>query len=308
MWLADGQETGMTRCSSLAASLALCAMKLDAQTVPGNFAEVPLERLSDRSFGPLGTRALAIRKDDWKHAETTHFVYHYFQSFVAAPVSVEAEFFYTIVAKELGRDTSQWERKCHIYVFEKREDWTQFQAAGQLDPWTGGLCAGGELFIMRDPQVKWKGDTLGHEVAHLVMFRFVGPGVPLWLNEGFAEYAASRGYAAFWRARGYVARPRAQAVDPARWIPLAELTAATTYPADVLKVTTFYNESERLVRFLSGVDKAGFLRLLEALAQGSRFDTALAKGFPGKFFDLAALERAAKDYATREHGTSIQDR
>lgn len=274
----------------------------------GNFAEVPFERLSDRTLGALGTRALAIRRGEWKHAETAHFIYHYFQSFIAAPVSVEAEFFYTVIAKELGRDTSQWERKCHIYVFEKREDWAQFQTAGQLDPWTGGLQMAGELFIVREPQVKWKGDTLGHEVAHLVLHRFFGPGIPLWLNEGFAEYAAARGYAAFWRARGYQARPRAQAVDPAQWIPLAELTAATAYPADTAKVTAFYNESERVVRFLSGVDRVGFQRLLEALAQGNRLDTALGKGFPGKFADLAALERVAKDYATKEHGTALQDR
>ena len=75
-----------------------------AQTVPGDFKEVAFERLSDRSLGALGTRALAIRGNEWKHAETPHFVYHFFQSFVAAPVSVEAEFFYSIVAKELGRD------------------------------------------------------------------------------------------------------------------------------------------------------------------------------------------------------------
>jgi hypothetical protein len=279
-----------------------------AQTVPGNFAEVPFDHLSDRSIGTLGTRALAIRKADWKHAETAHFVYHFFQSFIAAPVSVEAEFFYTIVARELGRDTSQWERKCHIYIFEKKEDWAQFQAAGQLDPWTGGLFSGSELFIVREPQVKWKGDTLGHEITHLVLHRFFGAGIPLWLNEGFAEYAASRGYAAYWRARGYIAKPRTQAVDPAQWIPLTELTSATTYPGDVVKVRTFYNESERLVRFLSGIDKAGLQRMLEALAQGNRFDTALSKGFPGKFLSLPALETAAKEYATREHGTTIQDR
>jgi len=272
-----------------------------AQTTPGNFAEVPFERLTDRTIGSLGTRALAIRKADWKHAETAHFVYHYFQSFIAAPVSVEAEFFYTVVAKELGRDTSQWERKCHIYIFEKPEDWAQFQVAGQLDPWTGGLHAAGELFIVRDPAVKWKGDTLGHEVTHLILHRFFGPGIPLWLNEGFAEYAASRGYAAFWRARGYNSRPRSQAVDPAKWIPLTELTSATSYPADVLKVSVFYSQSERVVRYLSSVDKAGFQRFLEALAQGSRFDTALSKGYSGKIFDLAALERAAKEYATRDH-------
>jgi hypothetical protein len=278
-----------------------------AQTVPGNFTEVPFDRLTDRTVAPLGKRALGIREKDWKHAESAHFVYHFFQSFVAAPVSVEAEFFYNVVAKELGRDTSQWERKCHIYVFEKQEDWSAFKTLGMLDPWTGGLHAAGELFIVRDPQSKWKGDTLGHEVTHLIIFRFFGNGIPLWLNEGFAEYSASKGYAAFWRARGYSARPRSQAVNPATWIPLDQLTVMVGYPADFTQVETFYRQSERLVRFLSATDKPGFQRFMEAMAQGNRFDSALSKAFPGRFMGVAALETAAKEYATKDHGTTVQN-
>ena len=296
---------------SLLCSLAVLVLGVAAEaqnTTAGNFTEVPFERLTDRSIGQLGSRALTIRKAEWKHAESAHFVYHFFQSFVAAPVSVEAEFFYSIVAKELNKDTSQWERKCHIYIFDKAEDWDSFRTVGQLDPWTGGLCTGGELFIPRDAQMKWKGDTLGHEVTHLVIFRFFGNGVPLWLNEGFAEYAASRGYASFWRARGYAAKPKSQAVNPAKWIPVAELTSLTAYPLDVTQVYTFYNESERLVRYLASVDKAGFLRLLEAMAQGNRFDTALSRAFPGRFNSINALDAAAKEYATKEHGTTLQDR
>lgn len=289
-------------------SILLFAAAASTALAEAEFKDIPFASLSDRNVSPLGNKALAIRASEWKHAESPHFVYHFFQSFVAAPVSVESEFFYSIVAKELGRDTAQWERKCHVFIFDKQEDWNQFKVSGQLDPWTGGLCAGGELFLVRDAQRKWKGDTLGHEVTHLVVHRFVGTGIPLWLNEGFAEYAASRGYAAFWRARGYKANPRSQAVSPAQWIAVAALTSMVSYPSDELQVVTFYNESERLVRFLSAADKAGFLKFFEALSQGNHFDTALNKGFGGKFFNTEALEKAFKEYATKEHGSSIQDK
>jgi Peptidase MA superfamily len=288
--------------------LPLIAILGSSAAAQSEFKEVPFASLSDRTISPLGNKALGIRPTEWKHAETPHFVYHFFQSFIAAPVSVESEFFYSIVAKELNRDTAQWERKCHVFIFDKQEDWNQFKLSGQLDPWTGGLCTGGELFLVRDSQRKWKGDTLGHEVTHLVVFRFVGAGIPLWLNEGFAEYAASRGYASFWRARGYKATPHSQAVNPAQWIPVTSLTSMVSYPADELQVITFYNESERLVRFLAGTDKPGFLKFLEAMAQGNHFDTALNKGFSNKFFNTDALEKAFKEYATKEHGTSLQDK
>ena len=273
----------------------------------GALAEVPLAQLSDRALTPLGQAALGIRAAEWKHTESANFIYHFFHGFIAAPVSVEAEFYYRVIARELEKDTTQWERKCHIYVFERAEDWAEFQKRGALDPWTGGIHAAGSLFIQRDPQVKWKGSTLGHEVAHLVVERFFGAGVPLWLNEGYAEYAAARCHAAFHRARGYAARPTSRAVPEGMYLPVGQLTALLAYPQDVAQVHVFYSESERLVRFLSAADKRGFGTLLEALAKGSRFDTALAKGFGSRFMNLDALEREFKAYAIHENGAPLQD-
>jgi hypothetical protein len=270
-----------------------------------DFAEVAFSALSDRNVTALGTKALAIRASEWKHAETKHFVYHFFERFVAAPASVEAEFYYSTIAQDLGKDTSQWERKCHIFIFERPADWAQFQVGGALDPWTGGLHAQGELFVVRNADHKWKGHTLGHEITHLVIYRFFGNGVPRWLNEGFAEYAGERGYAAFYRARGYRARPMAPAVDPAKFFPLRELTGMLEYPRETERVAAFYDESERLVRYLIAADKAGFATFLAATAQGNQFESALGKGFGGRFSGLEAFERAFKEYATHEHGTSI---
>ena len=269
--------------------------------------EIALAQLSDRSLTPLGQAALSIRPNEWKHAESANFIYHYFHSFIAAPVSVEAEFYYRIVAKELEKDTTQWERKCHVFVFEADADWAEFQRKGALDPWTGGIHSGGSLFIQRNPEMKFKGSTLGHEVTHLVVERFYGAGVPLWLNEGYAEYAASRFYAAFNRARGYNARPRSRPVPAGLFQPVAQLTSMATYPKDVVEVGVFYSEAERLVRFLNAADKRGFGRFLEALAKGSRVETALTKGFGARFITLDALDREFKTYAIQENGTANSD-
>ena len=266
--------------------------------------EVSFSQLSDRNVSALGQAALSIRAGDWRHAESAHFVYHYFQSFVAGPVSAEAEFYYGVVARELGKDTARWERKCHVFVFEQAGDWAQFQTRGALDPWTGGLHVQGELFVLRNAQTRWKGHTLGHEVTHLVIHRFFGNGVPRWLNEGFAEYAGMRGFAAFHRARGYRSRPVSQSVDPARFIPLGELTAMLDYPAETERVMTYYDESERLVRFLSAVDKRGFGIFLEAMAQGARVETALGRGFGSRFPSLEALEREFKNYASKDYAAA----
>ncbi len=272
-----------------------------AQENVGGLPELSFAQLSDRNLAALGQAALSVRANDWKHAETKNFVYHFYHSFVATPVSVEAEYYYGVVAKELEKDTTQWERKCHIFIFEKPEEWAEFQKKGALDPWTGGLHSQGELFIQRDPSFKFKDNTLGHEITHLVVHRFFGNGVPLWLNEGYAEYASMRGYAAFQRARGYLAKPRSRSVDPGQMIPLATMTAQVAYPQDVTQVAPFYAQSERLVRFLSAADKRGFGVFFEALSKGNRFESALGKGFGPRFSSLDALEVEFKAYASKDH-------
>ncbi|MEO6786038.1 MAG: hypothetical protein ABI318_07885, partial [Chthoniobacteraceae bacterium] len=105
----------------------------------GAVTEIPFARLSDRALTILGKKALQIRPGEWKHAETEHFIYHFFDNPMASVVSVEAEFSYRVIATELGKDTSTWERKCHLFLFDDANDWKAFQKFGGLDPWTGGI-------------------------------------------------------------------------------------------------------------------------------------------------------------------------
>lgn len=280
----------------LLSALAACGQEQAASA--GAIPELRLEQLSDRTLTAFGERALAVRRAEWKHAETEHFIYHFFERPVASAVSVEAEFYYRVIAAELGRDTSKWERKCHLFVFHDEADWKAFQGFGGLDPWTGGIHSEGALFILRNPGWRAENNTLPHEITHLVLYRFFGPGIPLWLNEGFAEYAASRCRAAFYRARGYNSRPRAAPVDAESYIPLAELTAAAVYPREDAKVIAFYHQSQKLVRFLSAADRQGFFRFLDAMSKGARFETAAAASFGNRFLNLEAVEREFKSYAT----------
>src|SRR6266403_3686831 len=87
-----------------------------AQTGLNSLPEVEFSQLSQRDPNPLGERALSINPTQWKHGETDHFIYHFAHSYVATPVSVEAEFHYRVVAKELERDQRAGDTKSHIYI------------------------------------------------------------------------------------------------------------------------------------------------------------------------------------------------
>ena len=268
--------------------------------------EVEFSRLSQSDPNPLGQKALAIHPEQWKHGETEHFIYHFVDSFVVTPISVEAEFHYRVVIKELERDQSAVANnpKSHIYIFQKPEDWRQFQSAGQLEQWTGGIHSQGSLFIIRDPSYKFSDNTLGHEITHLIVHRFYPDGIPCWLNEGFAQYVSKGARANYLRARNYNARPHSRVIEQEKLIPLMELTAITTPPSD--RVETFYDESERLVRFFVATDKRSFLNFLDALARHQPFETALLQNYGTKFLTTAALEEKFREYAANEIGTSLQ--
>ena len=73
-----------------------------------------------------------------------------------------------------------------------------------------------------------------------------------------------------------------------------------TYPAGDERVVTFYQESQKLVRFLSAADKRGFLAFFEAMGKGARFETAARNNFGNRFLNLEAVEREFKGYATSQ--------
>ena len=264
-------------------------------------AEVEFARLTQQDRNPLGIKALAINAADWKHAETEHFIYHYQRSYVATPVAVEAEFHFRVVLKELAKSEVQWIEKAHIYIFEKPADWESFQSAGQLEPWTGGIQSGSSLFIVRNPAYKFTDNSLGHEVVHLMVRRLYGARVPLWLNEGLAQCLSKNAHASYQRARGYLAKPYSNGIPAEKLIPLSTLITMS-YPPGA-QVDTFYDQSERLVRFLIATDREKFIELLQLTANGEPFEAALARTSAATFPSLAALEEKFRPYATKDATT-----
>ncbi|MFL6530499.1 MAG: hypothetical protein ACJ8KX_08525 [Chthoniobacterales bacterium] len=279
--------------------------QLDSSPALGALEELELSKLSQRDLNPLGEKALAIHPEQWKHAEGEHFIYHFVHGFVATPVSVEAEFYYRVVAKALDREQQTSNTKSHIYIFETPEDWVQFQQLGSLEKWTGGIHSGGSLFILRDPRFKFADNTLGHEVAHLLVHRLYTEGVPTWIDEGFAEYISKTAHASFRRARGYRAKPHSQSIAGDDLIPLPTLIAFLRPPND--NVETFYEESERLVRFLIASDKPSFINLLDALGKHQPFETAFLRIYAGRFATTASLDERFREYASKDAPAAESD-
>jgi len=85
--------------------------------------------------------------------------------------------------------------------------------------------------MVRDPTYKFADNSLGHEIAHLILFRLYQRPLPRWLDEGFAEYVSRVARASYQRARNYNARPHSQSIPADQLIPLSRLTTLADYPA-----------------------------------------------------------------------------
>jgi hypothetical protein len=121
------------------------------------------------------------------------------------------------------------------------------------------------------------------------------------LNEGFAQFVSKGAQASFMRARNYNAKPLTQPIAAANFIPLTALTTMSYPPSP--QVETFYDESERLVRFLATADKTAFLSFLDAVGRHQPFESAFAQAYGTKFSSVEALEEKFRAYAS---STSLQ--
>jgi hypothetical protein len=90
-------------------------------------------------------------------------------------------------------------------------------------------------------------------------------------------------------------------ITASNYIPVATLTSMATYPDDVVQVSIFYQESEKLVAFLRAQSTEGFITFMDALSHGSELDTALWKGFGSRFATVDDLDREFADYAQRKY-------
>jgi hypothetical protein len=256
---------------------------------PAAAAEIPSlewKALSDTDITPVGKAALSYKKGEWKHAETKHFVYHYTDAREAETVYVHAEIYYGWVKDIFGVSEDRWKKKAHIFVFQDPEDWTDFLAKNRPGMEASAFTNGFELFIRRDPFYLAPMRILAHEITHVIVFRFLDGPIPLFLNEGFAEFISYRALA-MQAGKSEFDMRTLQLISQQDFIPLERLAEMKDYPQG--KIDTFYRESEWLVRTLIlKHDQSLFYALLMDVSGGKRFEDSLRQRYGNEMEAFAA--------------------
>lgn len=131
---------------------------------------------------------------EWKELAGEHFIVYYTQDEkFAKDVIDKAEYYYRRIATELGypryKNFWLWEKRVKIYIHPNRKSF--LKATGQ-PVWSEGMA---DYINKEIVSYAWSEDfllsLLPHEIAHLIFRDFVGfkGEVPLWLDEGVAQWA-----------------------------------------------------------------------------------------------------------------------
>lgn len=259
--------------------LAAAAFARPPQEVSAEALDIAAEAVDRAELLPADAALLDRPAYRWKHLQTEHFVLHHDQKIFAAKVARMGEEFYAAIAADLpGLRDRIAPRRSHVFVFRDPGDWAAIVAGTPgIDPWAASFVRGNAMYLQETGTAPAdKMGTLAHEMVHLVFNRFIPVRLPLWLNEGLAEYY---GEFAYRDARGLGQNRRAAFRSLKKRTPLAELLGATDYPADPRDVADFYATAKHLV---------GFLRLRFPAEKWNAFFAGMLEGRSGPDALLAA--------------------
>ncbi len=280
--------------STLAAMLLLLAAPTFARAATSTWNEVAAAGMDLRLETPRARAVLDAPEFSWRHAETEHFVVHFENGIFAAKVARMAEFFQTAIAEDLRGLEDRANGRSHIFIFRNPADWKQFlsRSGTGVAAWTFSFVEGPVMYLQPTADLGSSAGVLSHEMAHLVINRFMAGELPLWLNEGLAEWYGEFAYAEFKGVKK--SRRGVFRALPKTW-PIRETLRARSYPRDARKVDEFYQQSKYLVGFLQLEKPEAFASFVADLAAGGALDTALTRHYG--FLNDAEFEKAFWKFA-----------
>ncbi len=205
-----------------------------------------------------------------------------------------------------------------LYLFRARADYEAFLQRHDLN----GHNSGGMFFVTKDivglatwTEGKSRSQTLAvlqHEGFHQFAWRHIGPNIPVWVNEGLAQYFEDAILVRDRMTLGLAGSRRVQAVRGAiasgDVMPVAALLAMTPQQwggilrEDPARSELLYAQAWSIAYFLIHADggkyRAAFGTYLQLLSKSQDASQAYARAFGSS--DVSKLEKAWLAYAAKQ--------
>lgn len=246
------------------------------------------------------TLSFSIEQSNWQQLKGTHFIIYFVKNeTLAKEILDRAEVYYKTIADDLGYARYSkfwlWGNRIKIYICPDRIGY--LVATGQ-PLWSSGFADyKNKQIITYQWDEEFLDSFLPHEIAHLILRDFIGfnPEIPLWLDEGIAQWAEID-------KRIESEQLMKKIVKEKKFIPLREFTKIDIrVTADANFVKLYYMEAVSLVEFL--IKKYGtdsFRELCRQLRDGKSLSDAIRLSSPPKIKDLDELEAQWVEYVLTE--------
>ncbi len=205
-----------------------------------------------------------------------------------------------------------------LYLFKDRETYLAFMEKVGID----ANGSGGMFFVMPDNQglATWTGgrgrrevyEVLQHEGFHQFAYDYIGPALPVWINEGIAQYyedaiiVGNRMQMGLANARRIDLIKRT--IEAGGTIPVQQLTTmdgetwAAALRGDSERASLQYAQSWSIVYFLIHADngkyQGAFIRYLNLVSDGRYSAMAFAQAFGTS--DVTAMQERWLEFAAAQ--------
>ncbi|MFH1201347.1 MAG: peptidase MA family metallohydrolase [Candidatus Omnitrophota bacterium] len=228
----------------------------------------------------LGEVSYAVLDDNWRITKGNHFIISFRQEvpekFVLKTLEY-AEKYYQEITENLGFSRENFwleDNRARIYIYKDSQEY--LKATGMPD-WSAGTAIGRHKIIETyASSINFFDNLLPHELAHIIFREFINQeqNVPLWLDEGVAQYMEKTG-------RSHSKKIIKDALNDNTFFELTDLAKIDIRTEkDDARVHLFYAESLSVVDFLiKELAPYRFCNFSKALRRGASIDDALKAAY-----------------------------
>ncbi len=238
-----------------------------------------------------------LDKGNWFVRETEHFAIYYRDLAQAKLISDKAEYYFEKISYDLGYENEiDWDKKCHVYILESADKWKDFlQDIGFNPELVGGFVPNygeKEMFLcaLSDDYLSV---TFPHELTHLIFADLAkNSTIPLWLNEGLANYEAS--------VTSVSNKMLIKYIKQGSHILLGDLLRISRYPEGKEMRELFYAQAEKLVEFLiTQYGRKKFRKFCDLILKDRSFKESLFTAYGDDFEDIEDFNIKLVEYIVK---------
>lgn len=238
-----------------------------------------------------------LTRGNWFLRETEHFSIFYRDLTQAKIVGDKAEYYFEKIIYDLGYEKDlRWNKKCQVFIVESADKWRDFlKSIGFNADLIGGFVPNyeeKEMFLCAISE-EYLALTFPHELTHLIFREVAGKStIPLWLNEGLANYEASVTSVSNEMLRRNMQR--------GTHILLGDLLRMARYPEGKEARELFYAQSEKMVEFLiTQCGREKFRRFCDFILKDKSFKDVISSVYEKDFKDIEDFNIKLVEYIVK---------